>query len=273
MKQWIKYVLVGLIFFILGGSVVFFVDHHTKIMQQKDPLSKIETVVKEQAEKKEEKSLLQDKTTDPPKTSDQAHKDPTPNSDKKDAPADQPDKTKGAEDRDESVEYLRSLWPVKKRKAANLSGAQKGPLYLNGTSPYGPPPAYKEDIMKPAQSLKVEGTPTPPTPLPPLKQVAEIPRNQAEQTMDRPSQPLYQIQIGTFSSLDKAIAAKNVLMREGYRMQIYYQGDITQPDWFVVRMEKTFFEPQAYQQAQEVARIFRITPAVVAFDPSLPHLK
>jgi hypothetical protein len=276
MKQWIKYVLVGLIFFVIGGLLVFFVDRHTKLIEKATPMSALDQLKKDGKEKAsghkntDHSNKKVDNTKDTSKkkgnagNTKEAQKNEKKETDKKNGA----DQTKS----DESVEYLRSLWPVKKRKAAVVSGKKTGPLYLSGTSPYGPPQDYKDQIMQPTESLKVQGAPQPTKPLPPLKNMVD----KSVTETSKPSKPLgrlYQIEVGKFSSLDKALAAKKMLMNEGFPVRIYYQGHITSPDWFFVRLNKTFYEHQAHQQAQQMARLLRITPSVVAFNEALPHLK
>ncbi|UNM06252.1 MAG: hypothetical protein H6925_00370 [Holosporaceae bacterium] len=161
-----------------------------------------------------------------------------------------------------SAEYLRSLWLIKKRKAANVSGPQKGVLYMSGTSPYGPPAAYKDELFQETETLKISGAPQAAPPPPPLR---FIPKPQRQSVSD-PSQPtptLFQIQVGRFSSLEKARKAKELMFEKGYKTVIYFTGTITSPGEFYLRLPETFFKHQAYQCAQTIAIKEKIVPSIV----------
>ena len=273
MKQWIKYILVGLIFFIIGGLFVFLIERHTNLMKQGAKSDLVQSAQAAAKEKVGKKATASKTSKDAKKSSAEAASKKkgadTKVSPKKDA-AKKKDEESATEDG--SVEYLRSLWPIKKRKAATVSGKKQGALYFSGTSPYGPPPSYKDHIMNPTKSLKIKGDPQPEKSLPPLKSFPKAAPS-LNKTTSRPQARLYQIEIGKFSSLDKALTAKKMVENQGYKVRIYYQGHISNPDWFFVRIETLFYEHQAYKEAQQVSRSLRITPSVIASNNTLPHLK
>lgn len=186
---------------------------------------------------------------------------------KEESKAAQKEEGKGKED---STEYLRSLWPIKKRKPAEVSGEAQGTLYLEGTSPYGPPSTYKEDLFAETKALTLPGDPPPHIP-PPLR---ELEKTESLSLPEPPLPPssLYQVEIGRFSSLEKAKEARNILRLKGHEVDVYYTGPITNPDWFYVRLSAFFSKPQAYQKAQTVSILEKIAPTIVGVSRDVKKL-
>ena len=181
------------------------------------------------------------------------------------------DKKEEGKDKDDSTEYLRSLWPIKKRKPAEVSGETQGTLYLDGTSPYGPPSTYKEDLFAETKALTLPGDPSPRIP-PPLRELEPTePLSAPEPPL--PPATLYQVEIGRFSSLAKAKEARNILRSKGHEVDVYYTGPITNPDWFYVRLSTFFSKPQAYQKAQTVAILEKIAPTIVGVSRDVKKLR
>ncbi|OFW69069.1 MAG: hypothetical protein A2621_04175 [Alphaproteobacteria bacterium RIFCSPHIGHO2_01_FULL_41_14] len=184
------------------------------------------------------------------------------------------EETKGGED---STEYLRSLWPIKKRKAADVSGDVEGALYLDGTSPYGPPASYKEDLFSETKTLTLPGDP--PSRLPPPLTAREkteplFPHFSMESSSEPPlpASTLYQVEIGRFSSLEKAQEAHNTLRSRGHEVDVYYSGSITNPDWFYVRLSALLNKPQAYRKAQTLSILEKIAPTLVVISRDVKKL-
>lgn len=185
---------------------------------------------------------------------------------------DKKDSSKEADKRkkDESTEYLRSLWPIKKRNPADVSSDSQGTLYLEGTNPYGPPPTYKEDLMAETKTLVVPGSP--PSRLPPPLPILEKETPLSTPNLS-PVPSLYQIEIGRFSSLEKAKIARDLLRSRGHAVEVYYSGPITDPEWFYVRLSTFLSKPQAYQKAQTIAILEKIAPTIVAITPDVKRLR
>jgi SPOR domain len=223
------------------------------------------------AEKKESKESAGKEGKESAKEGDKKH-DTAPATDKKEE-HDKKTAAKKEEEKskkDESTEYLRSLWPIKKRNPADVSGESQGPLYLQGTNPYGPPPTYKEELMAETKALTVPGSPPSriPPPLPLLEKEAPL---SAPDSLPTPS--LYQIEIGRFSSLEKAKMARDLLRSKGHDVDVYYSGPITNPEWFYVRLSTFLSKPQAYQKAQTIAILEKIAPTIVAIMPDVKRLR
>lgn len=285
MKQIFKYIIVGLIFFILGGLLIFFLDRHTSWFTKNAEVASLKkdieakeaeaTGKKKQAskggkkEEKKGKDGAESKKKDTPKKGDDSHKDGGKGKGKEDKKKD--DKKKGKEG-DDAAEYLRSLWLIKKRKAATVSGPQGGVLYMNGTSPYGPPAAYKDELLRETRTLKISGAPQGATPPPPLDYIP-TPKKEVRPPEPKAGPNIFQVQVGEFSSLQKAKAAKDLMIEKGYKTEIYYTGTITKPGAFYLRLPETFFKKQAYQRAQTIAIQEKIVPSIVEKTNDIHHLK
>ena len=277
MKQIIKYLIVALIFLIIGGLTVFFIDRHTALLNhdphlipvKKEVLTELSKVAPETKTEKDD-SKTEKKSPESHNTA-ESDKAPKAKTEGKKGAKEVTQKKEEADEENESADYLRSLWPVKKRKAANLSGEQKGPLYLNGTSPYGPPHLYKEDLFDAADKLEVSGTPLPPTQPEPLKTLPPIRKKPIQKETTTAS--LYQIQIGQFSTLSKAQDAQRLMAEKGIQTTIFYTGQITMPDWYYVRLSEAFYKHQAYKIAETIAVREKLVPSVIPKSNDMKHLK
>ena len=125
----------------------------------------------------------------------------------------------------DAPEYLRSLWPIKKRKSPDISGPQKGAIYFEGTTPYGPPANYKEDLFSETKNLAIPGDPSPrfTPPLARMEKQEEFP--QPDPYAPPPPPSFYQIEVGRFSSLTHALKARDILREKGHEAGVYYKGE------------------------------------------------
>ncbi|MFN7662976.1 MAG: SPOR domain-containing protein [Alphaproteobacteria bacterium] len=269
MPQPMKYLIVALI--CLGLGAVLGIVLHTHL----SPSALVQTALKagQPVASKDNQRAQSPSTTagtqapsTSPSSNQTAHPAATP-SDKKE-PA--PEAKETTDQKDEANEYLRSLWPVKKRPSPNLSGTPQGPVYMEGTLPYGPPPTYKEDLLAETKRLNVPGDP-PPRIAPPLT-IRPRPTPLVSFEEAKPQESLYQIELGQFSSLEKAQQAADLLQQKGHEVHLYYAGPVHRPDWFYVRLAPHFSKTQAYQKAQTIALLEKIIPHIVAVSPNVKKL-
>lgn len=210
------------------------------------------------------------KSPEPSKTPDASPTDKSGVDKKESGKTEEKDKKESDPD---APEYLRALWPIKKRKSTDLSAPPKGSVYFDGTSPYGPPPTYKEDLFAETKTLTVAGEP-PPRFSPPLSRLEKAEGSfSSEDPRSSPSFSVYQIEFGRFFSLRSAQKACDILREKGYEVDVYYTGSFNNPDAFYVRLSSEFTKPQAYQKAQTIAILEKIVPQVVPLTPAIKKLR
>ena len=281
MSQLLKYLIVALLCLGLGALVgILFYSHlspsqlikkgfHTE--QEAKQLKNLPKSAQAPAKKEEHSKKEKDET---PTDKETAKKEgPSHPSDKKEHKKEDSGKKEASKEseknKDESTEYLRSLWPIKQRKAPNVSEENQGTLYLKGTSPYGPPSTYKEDLIAETKALTIPGSPVSQV-APPLTHFEqETPVTQSEPL---PPSSLYQIEVGRFSSLTKAKTARDLLRSKGHAVDVYYTGSVTNPDWFYVRLSSFLNKAQAFQKAQTISILEKIVPTIVAVDTDTKKL-
>lgn len=110
---------------------------------------------------------------------------------------------------------------------------------MNGTSPYGPPETYKDELFQETETLKLSGTPASAPPPAPLRFIPK-PQNKNTPPSSRPTPILFQIQVGQFSTLEKAKEAKDLMLEKGYKTVIYFTGTITNPGSSICVFPKRF---------------------------------
>jgi hypothetical protein len=284
MKQIFKYLIVGILAFALGCLVGILVYKHFYLKSSSGPssaatkeISDLKKDMPKEAKGKKDAKSKDEKKSDKKDSKKESGKDKKSDTEKKKEGSEKPEKSdkKEADEKKKkpkSVEYLRSLWPIKKRKAVDISGGEEKELYLDGTAPYGPPSSYRKDLLEETNTLTVPGEPTLSPPPPPLTHFKTP--SPAVSDQEKPAPPsFYQVQVGKFSSLDKAKKARDLLRYKGYKVDIYYTGHATDPSWFYVRFSTLFSKPQAYQKAQTVAVQEKIVPTIIALTTEAKKLE
>jgi hypothetical protein len=280
MSQLLKYLIIILVCLGLGAIVGILIYNHlspTELVKSSlQTVSKAENLVKDPSKATAADSAKKD-GNEPKQEKKTAHKEEpahtTENSKSQTTKSGEPknDPKEDVKNKDESTEYLRSLWPIKKRKATEVSGEQEGPLYFEGTNPYGPPPTYKEELFAETKALRLRGDP--PVRIPPPLNTLPKEKPAPQQQPSLPPATLYQVEVGQFSVLSKAQEARDILRSKGHEVDVYYTGPITNPDWFYVRLSSLFSKPQAYQKAQTIAILEKIVPNIVAVTRDVKKLR
>ena len=137
---------------------------------------------------------------------------------------------------DLSLKLLGPLWPVKKRFAAPKT-VTTGPVYMDGTSNYGPSPAAEEDLLAPQNLVHLEKDPSQgPSKLP--KQSSSSPFKISLALEETHPSKLFWIQLGAFESLEAAREAALYFRRRGYDAGTFNPTDPLDPSpLYFVRLQ------------------------------------
>ena len=135
-----------------------------------------------------------------------------------------------------SLKLLGSLWPVKKRYASPKT-ATTGPVYMDGTSNYGPSPATEEDLLAPQNLLHLEKDPSQDSSKLP-KQSSPPPFKISLALEETHPSKLFWIQLGAFESPKAAQEAALYFRRKGYDAGTFKPTDPLDPSpLYFVRLQ------------------------------------
>jgi cell division septation protein DedD len=185
-------------------------------------------------------------------------------------PAD-PGATKpAAKSADKPKDASATATPAPAPAAAKKPPVPQGPVFLNGTNPYGPPPLVEQDIFNPSTLLKVEydsaaapNTPYAPSTVrtptfdqllqdqPPTTNTAQTPK------------PGFQVQLGAFSSRLNATQFANRLQEKGYQVNIYEGVGRNRGAWYFVRVDKMMDQTMALETAKTIQDKEKFSPMVI----------
>ncbi len=135
-----------------------------------------------------------------------------------------------------SLKLLGSLWPIQKRYATPQS-ATTGPVYMDGTSNYGPSPTAEEELLAPQNLLHLEKDPSQSL-LKPLNKSSPPPFKVSISLEETPPSKLFWIQLGAFESSKAAQEAALYFRRRGYDVGIFNPKDPLDPSpLYFVRLQ------------------------------------
>jgi hypothetical protein len=161
--------------------------------------------------------------------------------------------------------------PAAAPPAAKKPPVPQGPIFLKGTNPYGPPPLVEQDIFTSSTLLKVEYDPSAAAPdapyepntvqTPTFNQLLQDPPSSIE---EEPSpEPVFQVQLGAFSSRLNATQFANRLQEKGYQVNIYEGVGRNRGAWYFVRMHKMMDQTMALETAKNIHATEKFSPLVI----------
>ncbi len=273
-KKFIGFIIVGVIGLAIGYLLALFKEKHP-IFTAKNAQSIMGIV---QDPTKAVELLTTDESKAPPATG-QAGPSPTPEGttsssspDKSTAAApaapssntSSSDKKEGDKKGDDKKEapsqdqkLLGSLWVVKKDKASDVSNG--GVLYVEGTSPYGLPETFKEDLFAPENMLSLP----------------DDPHNRSPEGLIHLTQPTvasstqFWVQLGAFPSLIKAQKTASYFLSKGYTVELYQKRFSDQsPAVYFIRLKEVGAHSEMLKKARIIRKLENIVPILVEYNTS-----
>lgn len=157
-------------------------------------------------------------------------------------------------------EHLDDLWLV--RTSINDAPPYKtGREFIDGTSPYGPPQQFKNDLFNPKDMLHINADPDVIN-TPPPSRTSSIPMiTDVESSSD-----YYWIQLANFDSLDKVRYAYAFLKKKGYDVGIYQSPMRDAIAWYSLRLNT----PHRIEHARSLSRMIleneKVSPVLIPFN-------
>lgn len=259
MKKFLGFLLVGILFFI-GG---YFISY---LYSKKGTLSigGIKTMVsagKSAGDSLKDVLPTGEKKSEPDKAGDNEKGETKAEGDKKEEKKDSNSKEEKSEKKDEKKEedkkLLASLWCIKKAPTPNVSDTMEGPLYIEGTSPYGMPHSFREELFAPENMLFLSEDQT-------YVKKNYIPSEYMSGDDQSAKDAKFWIQMGAFSSLMKAKKVASYFITKGYKVELF-QGKYTdkEPSWYFVRLSESVSQEEGLKKTRVIRSLEHIVPTLI----------
>jgi hypothetical protein len=158
-----------------------------------------------------------------------------------------PHKKSEAKQEDLSLKLLGSLWPVKKRSIEPKS-MTTGPVYMDGTSNYGPSQIAEENLLAPENLLHLERDPSQRS-LKPIRNSTAPPFKISLSLEETHPSKLFWVQLGAFESPKAAQEAALYFRRRGYDAGTFKPTDPLDPSpLYFVRLQLPVTEEEGLRR-------------------------
>ncbi|MEI8321182.1 MAG: hypothetical protein WCG05_04140 [Alphaproteobacteria bacterium] len=266
MKKFIGFLIIGVLFFVLGYFICYFQTRHLHVQDTARTLFNIAQNPKGAllGDDKSAGAGTTDKKSDGSSASAAAGgpgKDKPASttgessSDKGDGSKKEDGKTSGDRDEQNDQKLLGSLWVVKKERTGELAN-RTGVLYFDGTSPYGVPEEIKDELFASENMLYVPAT-----------DLGQNRRVQSNRKLSAGPNAHFWLQVGAFPSFLKAQKVGVYFLSKGYDVDLYQgQYSASGPVWYFVRFRQLAPQQEMMKQARVIRELENIVPSLVEYN-------